>query len=451
MDQAIELGQSQNASLRDSQNASPRDSLSFQSVEEPLRTTSLAPVDKGLAAWTFLAAATMLESLVWGLPFSVGVLHTYWTTEMFPPGTPGESLVTVAATLQTGLMYMLCLVFGPLLAAYPHRRLQLQLVGLAGAVVSLISTAFVTKPWQLLLSLGLTYPLSALMYMPAATLIFEWFHTRRGLASGILYAGTGAGGTVFPFIMQGLLRGFGYKVALISLGIGYGIIAFIAILFIKPRVPIPRQSSALPLRRRIPTSFLGKRCFYAFAAAILLTSMGNFIPGLFIPTFADQMGVISPNGTALLALLNASSVFGTLIIGYLCDHLPLPLVISISCLGSAFSCLFLWGFATNTGVLVAFAILFGLLGPSFTAIWAPMVSMVAKDDPNAQVPVFSLFAFARGIGNFASGPISTALLGSSLFAGGKGAYGLDNYGALILYVGSVMIAGSVVGVTYRLP
>jgi hypothetical protein len=99
MDQAIELGQSQNASLRDSQNASPRDSLSFQSVEEPLRTTSLAPVDKGLAAWTFLAAATMLESLVWGLPFSVGVLHTYWTTEMFPPGTPGESLVTVAATL----------------------------------------------------------------------------------------------------------------------------------------------------------------------------------------------------------------------------------------------------------------------------------------------------------------------------------------------------------------
>lgn len=54
-------------------------------------------------------------------------------------------------------------------------------------------------------------------YLPAATLLFEWFQQKRGFASGIMYAGTGAGGTVFPFIMQGLLNRFQYRASMISL------------------------------------------------------------------------------------------------------------------------------------------------------------------------------------------------------------------------------------------
>jgi len=71
---------------------------------------ALPPVDRGLHAWRFLAAATFMETTVWGLPFTVGVLHQYWSTHLF---VEAESTLTLAATLQTGLMYMSTAGLGP--------------------------------------------------------------------------------------------------------------------------------------------------------------------------------------------------------------------------------------------------------------------------------------------------------------------------------------------------
>jgi MFS family permease len=58
---------------------------------------------------------------------------------------------------------------------------------------------------------------SAVFYMPAPTLIFEWFQAKRGIAAGVVYAGTGIGGATFPFVMQTLLDRIGYRNALIIL------------------------------------------------------------------------------------------------------------------------------------------------------------------------------------------------------------------------------------------
>jgi len=71
---------------------------------------ALPPVDGGRGAWSFLIAATIVETVVWGLPWSVGVLHNYWASQMFPGE---ESTLTLAATLQTGFMYMTAAVLGP--------------------------------------------------------------------------------------------------------------------------------------------------------------------------------------------------------------------------------------------------------------------------------------------------------------------------------------------------
>lgn len=71
---------------------------------------SLPPVDRGAAAYSFLAAATLVETVVWGLPFSAGVLHEYWMSHMFPDN---DSTLTMAATLQTALMYMSAAFLGP--------------------------------------------------------------------------------------------------------------------------------------------------------------------------------------------------------------------------------------------------------------------------------------------------------------------------------------------------
>lgn len=72
---------------------------------------ALPPVDKGTAAWSFLVAATIMEMLIWGLPFAVGILHEYWLSTLFRG--EGESTITLAATLQTGLLYMSTAAFTP--------------------------------------------------------------------------------------------------------------------------------------------------------------------------------------------------------------------------------------------------------------------------------------------------------------------------------------------------
>lgn len=78
---------------------------------ESIAQYALPPVDGGRQAWMFLAGATFLEILIWGLPFSVGILHVYWTNTLFVGY--GASTLTLTATLQTGLLYMSCAFFGP--------------------------------------------------------------------------------------------------------------------------------------------------------------------------------------------------------------------------------------------------------------------------------------------------------------------------------------------------
>ena len=88
----------------------------LESAPPDANYSSLPPVDQGSAAWLHLAGATVIEALVWGLPFSIGVLHVYWVETLFPAevyGSGTESVVVVAATLQTGLLYMAAGWFQP--------------------------------------------------------------------------------------------------------------------------------------------------------------------------------------------------------------------------------------------------------------------------------------------------------------------------------------------------
>jgi hypothetical protein len=71
---------------------------------------SLLPVDGGKHAWLFLVGATTIEILIYGFSFSIGILHLHWTS-MF--GEANSSTVTLASTLQAGMLYMLLGIVGP--------------------------------------------------------------------------------------------------------------------------------------------------------------------------------------------------------------------------------------------------------------------------------------------------------------------------------------------------
>jgi hypothetical protein len=160
-------------------------------------------------------------------------------------------------------------------------------------------------------------------------------------------------------------------------------------------------------------------------------------------------------------------------LGYLSDKISLRVVISLSCFGSALSCILLWGFATNGGVLVAFVIVFGLLVLSFSALWTKLITIIARqsdEDRTDERPfeadhgfcgcqvtirryhrccspslpllaasvtsarvslvaatVYSWRRLEQLIRHPYAGPISTALLKYSTMNGSVGGYGEQNY------------------------
>lgn len=88
------------------------------------------------------------------------------------------------------------------------------------------------------------------------------------------------------------------------------------------------------------------------------------------------------------SLTSAASVPGLTLLGFLSDRLPLVYVLGVSCIGSALSCLFLWGFGTTDALLILFVITFGLLGLSFTALWSKMISVIARESYPGKGDVF---------------------------------------------------------------
>lgn len=172
-----------------------------------------------------------------------------------------------------------------ILTAFPHLGRASQILGLVVSTLGFISSAFVTSAPQLIGTMGVMFPFASALYLPCATLLFEWFHKRRGMAGGILYSGTGLGGTIMPFIMDSLLTRFGYKATMISVGVAYFVLNAIGLLFVRRRIPLPaRRGAVRPARQRIDWQVARSWAFWSGFLVLFLSSLGNFNPTLWMPS-----------------------------------------------------------------------------------------------------------------------------------------------------------------------
>ena len=217
---------------------------------------------------------------------------------------------------------------------------------------------------------------------------------------------------------------------------GYLLITSTALLFVRERVPVakkPRFARQMRERRAVPLTFLRTSAFWAFAGVVALTSSGGFLPSIYIPVFAIDLGLAPQTGTILVSLINISGVPGLLMWGYLSDRMPFKIVIASSASLAALSVFLLFGFATSFPVLCLFAIVFSFAGLGMGALYTRYVSICLRGDDNPSLPstIFSIFYLIRGALNSCSGPIGNALLSSNMLANAKFGYGTANYVSLV--------------------
>ncbi|CDO72173.1 hypothetical protein BN946_scf184970.g25 [Trametes cinnabarina] len=282
--------------------------------------------------------------------------------------------------------------------------------GLVLYFAALFCSSFATEVWQLILLQGVGVGVGGgLLYMPVIKLLPEWFSERRGLAGGIIFAGTGLGGFAFPFILNALLDRVGLRWTLRSF-------------------PYPEVH-----RSPAPTSVHTPLCQLRNQPAIL------DLLSLYIATFTRSIAS-QLTATVVLALFNSSAVVGQIILGHLSDRFPYPVIMVFSALGSALAAFFLWGFANAAIFLYFFAVIFGGLSGGFSSTWPHASVEAAGNQPEYAGMAFAGTAFFKGISAVIGPIISGLLLEAGKDSSMRGGFGRFGYGAVEIFVGSCAVA-----------
>ncbi|KAF1817075.1 putative MFS monocarboxylate transporter [Eremomyces bilateralis CBS 781.70] len=391
----------------------------------------------GKDAWLFLAAAFMVESLVWGFPFSYGVFQQYYSThEPFA----GSSNIALIGTVSSGIMYLDSLIVFGAMKAFPKLRRPFAVIGLVILCLALGLSSFSQTVTHLIATQGLLYGIGgSIAYSPTILFLNEWFIRRKGLAFGIMWAGTGLAGVVLPFLMQWLLDSYGFRTTLRIWALAVCILTAPLLYYLKPRLPVSPAMHA----RRLDFRFATTRVFGMLQIGSVVESLGFFLPSIYLPMHATALGASGFKSSLTLTLLNLMSVVGCVFMGIAVDRFHITTCIMLSTVGTCVAVFLFWGLASNLTLLYLFSMIYGLFAGSYSTTWSGIVRDVQKVNNAADTGlIFALLAVGKGLGNVVSGPLSEVLLKAGTGWGGRSKFAYDNgYGGLIAFTGVTAFFG----------
>jgi len=343
-------------------------------------------------------------------------------------------------------MYVMGVPLSPAFKRWPRLANITKWAGIPIMAISLIAASFANEIKVLTITQGALYAVGgSIVYYPTLIFLDEWFIRRKGMAYGVMWAGTGVAGLIIPFIMNALLEKYGFRTALRIWAVALVIISSPLIYFLRPRLPISTVSHS----PRHGLGFLRTSTFWVLTIGLTAESLGYFIPGIYLPSFASSMGFSPAIGTMLVALVNASGVVSTIGMGMMIDRFHVTTVILLSSVGAAVSVFLFWGLSGALPLLCVFSIFYGFFAGGFVSTNAGVIKLVKQRDENADVgTLLGVISAGRGIGAVVSGPLSEALLRGKPWKADLG-YGSE-YGSLIVFTGITATVGGVGFVGRRL-
>lgn len=316
-----------------------------------------------VAATGFLSLFSLIGIMFYGLTF----FYDFWVQEF------GWTRATVTSgnAFAKILVGLFGFVVGYLIDRFGPRKMMLAGVLMAGGAV--IGLGLMTSLWQFYIF----YIFSALGYMcggplPNQVLTSRWFNKARGKAMGFAYLGIGIGGMLAPQIAKALNVEFGFRHALVILGVTMIVLSFPMAWFVKDNPPQAGEKSDSD-KPEAPAkdikAILKTRAFYL----LLIGSMCSI--GAVSATsqnlklfFSLDLKYSQQQAANVLSLILAASIFGRLFMGWLADQIEKKYVmLLIYCLVAC--AIPLLHFAHIPGVIYVFAVVFGIgLGGDYMII-----------------------------------------------------------------------------------
>ena len=288
-------------------------------------------------------------------------------------------------------------------------------------------TSLGTKYYQFILSQGICSPIGAsLVFYPAMSATGTWFKKNRALAFGVMAAGSSLGGVIFPIMVERLVASAGFAWAMRAAAFLILGLLLYANFTVKSRLPpTPKawsfQEFVDPLR---------ERPFFLVVCSSFLFFFGMFLPFTYIILYAETNGMSPRLASYLVAILNALSIFGRTLPGWVADRVGRFNTMIVMSFLSAILVLALWLPSRGNVPIILFACFYGFSSGAFVSL-APALIAQISDIRQIGVRTGSMFAVisvAALVGN----PIGGALLSQEH----------GQYTHLQIFCGIMMIAGS---------
>lgn len=189
----------------------------------------------------------------------------------------------------------------------------------------------VTSLWHFYIIYGLMVSIGMSgTFVPLTTTVTRWFVKRRGLMTGLLLSGVGAGAVFAPPVLNWLISVYGWRTAFVIVGGSSLVIMVAASQFLKrdPSVmgELPYGENATREKKQIDTSGLGLREAYrtwqfsVLFVVFLLFGVGIWAVTAHIVPHATDIGIQPAAAANIMIMLGIGNIIGRVAIGNLADR-----------------------------------------------------------------------------------------------------------------------------------
>ncbi|CEI60063.1 hypothetical protein FVEN_g8146 [Fusarium venenatum] len=344
--------------------------------------------------WRYVSivfASFMINFTACGLLFSFGVYQEHYEAMVSTAGTPftGASSATIdlIGTLSAALMT----IVAPFVMAWTKYYGPRPVVCLGGVLFGIASAlaSFGRVLWHFQLAQGLLLGFATgFSFVPSMTVAPTWFEKKRGLAMGIVSAGTGLGGLVWTPAVSTCIDSLGFRNTLRLTGCIATILICISGFCLNWDASMAKHLSAQnstlsPITAifKIPIpsqQVVRQRVFLIQAASTFFQGAAYYIPVFFIVMYAKSLGYTEKEGANLTAVSNACNAIGKVAVGFIADRLGRLNSFFLTSLLTAFICVGIWipstlvgdiNEATARSLFVSFTVLYGLLASAFISLF----------------------------------------------------------------------------------
>ncbi len=257
--------------------------------------------------------ACLTQFTVIGLLFSYGIFFKAFETEF----GWSRTLLSACSALAFFMMGTLAIVAGRLNDRFgPRVVLSVSgvLYGLGFVLVSRVGA-----PWQMFAIFG-TFIALGLSTHDVVTLstVARWFEKRRGVMSGVVKVGTAAGQVAVPPIAALLIAGYGWRSALVILGVGASVLLLIAAQSMRraPGAEVSAEGTGASFVEARGTRLFWTLCAIQLVFFPVLTS----VP-LHVAVHGMDLGMSAGAAAGLLSVIGGASVAGRLVVGTAADRI----------------------------------------------------------------------------------------------------------------------------------